>query len=118
MGKIDLNLYFLEIQNQYFEVKSDLKELKELVAEGRISEEEYLNRASDIQKLEDTYLTLSYANYLINLPSAKNSKKRSVNKKWYKELKGYSREAVLDENKNILKDLDTLIKQGGYNSGK
>lgn len=112
MAKIDVNLYFLEMQDQYYEMLDNLKEFKELSTEGAISQDEYDNMLREVELLRNNYERLAYIMFLLNKPSSKNAKKRNLNLSWYSELKGASKEAVLDENANVLADLKNLIKLG------
>lgn len=112
MAKVHLNLYYLEVQNQYFEMLENLKEFKELATQGVIDQAEYNKVLREVEQLKSNYERLSYEMFLLNKPSDKNSKKRSVNQDWYSQLQGASKEAVIDENADVLADLKKYIKEG------
>ena len=112
MAKIDVNLYFLEMQDQYFEMLDNLREFKELSIEGRISQEEYDSMLQEVEILKNNYERLAYIMFLFNKPKGKNAKKWNINLSWYNELKGASKEAVINENANVLADLKKLIDLG------
>ena len=112
MAKVHVNLYYLELQNQYFEMLENLKEFKELATQGVIDQKEYSKVLTEVEQLKNNYERLSYVMFLLNKPSEKNSKKRSVNSQWYEQLQGASREAVINENADVLADLKKYIKEG------
>lgn len=116
MAKTDVNLYFLQLQNQYFEELNMLPEFKSLAAEGIWSEEQYETQLERIQLLKQNYERLAYVMWLLAKPKNNKkitkSKKADLNSLWYTSLKGASKEAVINENADILADFKKLIKEG------
>lgn len=112
MSKAHVNLYFLEIQNQYFEMLENLKEFKELAEQGKISQDEYNNMIAEVELLKSNYERISYIIMLLNKPQKKSKEENDINIAWYNSLKGASKEAILDESKDVLVDLKALIKKG------
>lgn len=111
MAKIDVNLYYLECQNQYFEMLENLPEFKQLAKDGVISQAEYDAALKDLETVKTNYERISYIVFLLNKPKKKNDK-RSAHKEWYDVLKGASKEAILDENYDALADFKLYIKNG------
>lgn len=115
MSKIDVNLYFLEIQNEYFEMLDNLKEFKELASEGKVSQEEYDQMLRQVDLVRSNYERIAYIIMLLNKPRKKEKAEYDIYKKWYNELQGASKQAVLDENADVLHDLKEFIKRGKEN---
>ena len=112
MAKIHVNQYFLEVQNQYLEMLDNLKDFKELAAEGKISEQEYFNMLNEIELLKSNYERIAYIIMLLNKPKSKKAKEDKTTLSWYTYLQGSSKEAILDENRDVLADMKKLIREG------
>lgn len=112
MAKRHVNLYFLEVQNTYFEMLDNLKEFKELASEGKISQEEYDQALREVELEKSNYERIAYIMMLLNKPNKKDKEEADINRAWYEELKGASKEVILDECKDVLADLKALIKKG------
>ena len=103
--------YFLEQENLYMELLSNLPDFQELFNSGKLTEEEYNTAIKEIENAKANYLTLSYIMFLLNKPNKSDKEESKINKQWYDSLKQYSREAILDESKDALKHLKQLIKE-------
>lgn len=112
MAKSHVITYYLEVEYQYLEMLSILKELKELVAEGKVSIEAYEQEVANVQKLKENYERIAYIMFLLNKPKRKNKKESLALLKWYEELKTHSKEAILDENKDVLATFKQLVREG------
>lgn len=110
MAKRHVNLYFLEVQNQYFEMVNCLNELKKLAEKKDISEEEYTKLMPEVELLKSNYLRLAYIMMLLNKPNKKTKEDIDMNNSWYNVLKGASKEAIIKEDADVLADLKNLIK--------
>ena len=115
MAKSDVNLYFLQVQNDYFEMLDNLKEFETLAKEGRISQTEYEDMLKQVDLIRANYERIAYIIMLLNKPNKKDKQDADMYKKWYNELQGGSKEAILDENKDVLKELKEYIKKGKEN---
>ena len=115
MSKKDVNLYFLQIQYEYFELLDNLKEFKELASEGRVSQEEYDQFLKQIELVKSNYERIAYIMMLLNKPNKKDKQDADMYKTWYNELPFASKEAIMDENKDVLKELKEYIKKGKEN---
>lgn len=112
MSKTHVNLYFLQVQNQYFQLLEMLPEYKSLAAEGIWTQEQYDSQIAEINKLKQNYERLAYIIWELNKPSEKNAKKSGLNKTWYDSLNGVSKEAIFNENADVLADFKKYIKEG------
>ncbi len=115
MAKADVNLYFLEVQNEYFEMLDNLKEFKELAQEGKITQEEYEQMLKEVELVKSNYERIAYIIMLMNKPNRKDKEQADINKSWYNALTGASKEAIINESKDVLADLKALIKKGQEN---
>ena len=115
MAKKHVNSYFLEVQNNYFEMLDNLKEFKELAEQGRISQDDYDNMLAEVELNKCNYERIAYIIMLLNKPNKKDKEEDDMNRAWYKELQGASKEAILNESIDVLVDLKALIKKGKEN---
>ena len=104
--------YYLQIQEEYLEMRDNVEELKELMAEGSISEEECQVAIEEMNKVKVNYENLAYFILLLNKPKRKDAKEDEITKSWYDALSGVSKEAYLDESKDALAVIKKLIKEG------
>lgn len=111
MAKKHVNLYFLQCQNDYFEMLDNLKEFKELAQNGHVSQEEYDQMLREVDLVRANYERLAYIMLLLNKPKNDKKEKNDMNKSWYEALSGASKEAILDENKDALIDLKNYLKK-------
>ena len=112
MAKRHVNLYFLQVQDTYFEILDNLKEFKELAEQGKISQEEYDDMLKEVELNKANYERIAWIINLLNKPNRKEKAEEKAELAWYNSLKGASKEAILDESKDVLVDLKALIKKG------
>ena len=113
MAKKDLVEYYLQIQDQYFTMLSDFKELNEDVRNGLVEQSIVDNLKNDLELVRMNYERLSYELFLLNQPQKKDKKEGDYkrNKQWYDYLKGSSKEAILNENADALADFKKYVKE-------
>lgn len=113
MAKRDVVLYFLQVQNQYMEMLDNVKDLESALKNKHIEQEQFDNMQRDIALIKENYERLVYILMLLNKPNRKNkqSKEENINKQWYDYLKGASKEAILDENRDALVDFKKMVKE-------
>lgn len=113
MARRDVIMYFLEVQNQYMEMVENVKDLEDALKGNFIDQEQFDAAQTEIKVLKDNYERLAYILMLLNKPKRKSKqvKEEKQNKEWYDYLKGASKEAILDENKDALADLKKIIKE-------
>ena len=112
MAKRHVNMYFLEQQSLYFEMLDNLKEFEQLAKEGKISQEDYDQMLREVELNKTNYERLAYIVMLLNKPNRKDREEADINSSWYNQLQGASKEVILDESKDVLADLKSLIKKG------
>jgi len=112
MARSHVVKYYLEVEYQYLEMLDTLKELKELLKEGKVSDETYIQEEANVSKLKENYERIAYIMFLLNQPQRKSKKLNSEALSWYKELKNHSKEAIIDENKDVLCTFKQLIREG------
>lgn len=113
MAKRDLNLYYLQVQNQYFELQDQIKDLEIALKDNILTEEQFEEAMKSINVVKDNYERLSYVMMLLNKPkkSNKEAKYEKTFKEWYDYLKGSSKEAIIDENYDALVDFRKFSKK-------
>ena len=113
MAKRDLNLYYLQVQNQYFELQDQITDLEIALRDNILTEEQFDEAMKSIYVIKDNYERLSYVMMLLNKPknSSKAAKYDKTYKQWYDYLKGNSKEAIFDENYDALVDFREFVKK-------
>lgn len=112
MAKSHLIQYFLEVENEYMEIVSNLAEFRELAAEGKISNDDLMQLISEVEKAKENYTRIGYIMFLLNKPQRKSKKITSEEQSWYNALSFASKEAILDESRDVLCKLKELIREG------
>lgn len=113
MARRDVISYYLDIQNQYFEMLADVKDLEEAVKNGELPEDRIAQAQEWIEVIKENYNRISYIMFLLNAPNKKEKKTKYMkqNKDLVKALEPYSETAVLDENADVLKGLKKMLKE-------
>lgn len=112
MAKSHVIQYFLEVENEYLELVENLAEFRELAAENKISEDDVLDMVKQIDAVKENYTRIGYIVFLLNQPQRKSKKPTKQELGWYNALRFASKEAILDESKDVLCKLKELIKEG------
>ena len=112
MAKAHVVQYFLEVENQYLEMAENLKEMQQLAAENKVSADDYEQMIKEVETIKSNYERIGYIMFLLNKPNRKNKKIDSTTLSWYKALKSASKEAIIDENRDALCTLKSLLKKG------
>lgn len=112
MAKRHVVQYYLEIENQYLEMLSNMQEFKDLLSENKISQEEFLQAVEEVEVIKANYERISYIMFLLNKPNRKTKDEIDLAKSWYKALSHASKEALMDENRDALCVIKDLIKKG------
>lgn len=108
--------YFLEQESLYAEMLDNVRELDRAHREGKVSKEELDAASREVGSIKANYEQIAYIVMLLNKPNRKGKEARELrmNKKLYDDLKGASREALLDESRDALANLrETLRKAKG-----
>ena len=111
MSKRHVNLYYLQCENDYTEMLENLKDFKDLLNENKITQEEYVDYVRQLELVKSNYERIAYIMFELNKPNRKNKEEDDIAKSWYKALKFSSKEAILNENKDVLSHIKELIKK-------
>lgn len=117
MSKKHVNLYYLECEHNYFEMLDNLKDFKDLLNENKITQEDYLDYVKQLEVIKTNYERIAYIMFLLN-KSNKDKEEAKVFQTWYDALKFSSKEAILDENRDVLSHIKDLIRKGEFKDGK
>lgn len=112
MAKRHVVQYYLEIENQYLEMLSNMQEFKNLLSENKISQEDFIKATEEIEIIKANYERISYIMFLLNKPNKKTKTDVDLAKSWYNALSHASKEALIDENRDALCVIKDLIKKG------
>lgn len=113
MAKVDVNTYFLQVQEQYLKMRRIIEEFNEELKTKRITQEQYDKTRKQYDIIEANYERLAYIMMLLNQPKKKKGKERDAreHRGLYNRLKCASKEAILDENKDALIELKKLCEE-------
>lgn len=105
--------YYKEIEEQFQELVDIYDEVTLDHLEYRISGEEYEKIIDNINihKEQDNYIRLRYLLMLLDKPQRKNKKFNKKLQYIFETLKHHSQEAIIEENKLILLELENLINK-------
>jgi|GEM_PF-2934479 len=111
MAKRDVVEYFLQVQNEYLELIDNVKEFDNALKQGKVTEEQLLEATSAVNIVKENYDRIAYILILLNKPNRRSKKEDKSSEQWYKYLKGDSKEAILDENRDALTDFKKLVRE-------
>lgn len=105
MAAKDVQLYYEQVAQQYLEMQAELKDFSAECERGLVSPEQVEQYKQMLQPIKTNYEMISYIIFLLNKPV--RAKKFSTYKNQNKKLLTHviSKEAVLDSNNNVLKNL-------------
>lgn len=118
MAKRHVVQYFLEMEHQYLEMLDNIKDFKELVAEGKISQEDLNQALAEVERIKANYERIAYIMFELNKPNKKDKKIDRTTLSWYNTLKYASKEALLDENRDALCKIKELLREGKLKNGQ
>lgn len=111
----DVKQYYYNMQAQYLEMKADLVDFEQALADGFITEDQLEEAKADVARIENNYDRLTYIMYLLEIPKRKS--KRDAHAKANKELLEFfednksSAAQVALENKSALTHLRQELKR-------
>lgn len=111
MAKRHVVLYYLQVENQYKEELENLKELQELLEEGKVEEWEVEQCKESIENLKTAYETIASVIAELNRPNTNTREDKKFVDAWYNEFKCASKEALINENKDCLVTIKNIIKK-------
>lgn len=118
MAVKDVKKYYIDVFNQYIEMKNDITDFEEAFKEGHITEERLTEVKKDIESVKDNLDRLSYVMYLLEMPN-KKGKKAKYEKQHTKlgrmfVLHNADKDSVIRENESFIKlikeELESLSK--------
>ena len=114
MARKDVLIYFSQVENQYLEMRQDVKDYEEAYKKGEISEETYTQAMESVEIIKQNYERLAYIVFLLNAPNRdkKKEKYKKANKKLVGALSNCSDYAIFNENADALRKLKEGLKKG------
>jgi hypothetical protein len=111
----DFKQYLYNVQKQYVEMKMDLEDFQQALADGYITEDKLEAIKEDFRAVEDNYHRLLWVEFLLGVPNRK-SKKDKYKKSQQKLIDGFEyfkadENSVISENENLLKHFREEIKK-------
>lgn len=113
MAKKHLINYYLQVQEQYFEMLNDAKDFDDAYRSGHLTQEQFEIAQVMLEKYKDNYNRLSYDIMLLNQPNKKDKLKayKKQNKKVYSYLDSVSQDKSINESADVLKEFKKLISK-------
>lgn len=107
MARKDFDAYYNKIASQLFELDRVFKDLSAEADAGMVEPERLENVKRTIEPIRNSYQTLSYIKYLLDMPANKQKRTRfkGQNKKLLEASKGSQSKDVIERNDQILKEL-------------
>lgn len=114
MARRDFEEYYDKIKRQYFQLIETLKEADRLVTEKMADPQVLENLTTILQPVKNSYMSLAYVEYLLNLPKDKKIKKR--NEKQFEKLlsridKSKQEQSVLQLNEKTMETINSVIDE-------
>lgn len=114
MARKDFENYYSSIKMQYSELLHLMDEAGKATAENAIDPQTIKNLELTLQPIKNSYLTLAYVEYLLNLPS--NSKVAKRNERQFisqlnKVPSDHRGPNVIDNNKKVLGKVKGMIDE-------
>lgn len=109
----DVKEYYAQVTKDYNLMREELKDMEELCKEKVVAPEMVENMKQMILPIKTNYETLSYFMFLLNKPAKKDKQERYINqnKKLIEASKGRTKEDILKEDKETLKNLHNLNEE-------
>ena len=116
MAKRDVNLRFLQVEQEYLEMVSLLNDLKQDLENNSIDPEYYMERSGmieeEVEKIKTQYFFWAEAIYELNKPNRKDKRISKDMEEWHKSFMSIAKDAIMNEDLDVLKQLKELIKEG------
>jgi uncharacterized membrane protein YebE (DUF533 family) len=111
----DVKQYYYSMLGQYLEMKADLQDFEQALADGYITEDKLESIREEVNLIETNYERLSYIMYLLEMP--KRPQKKAKFSKTNKALEEYfsnqaaSEQEIKIENNSALDQLRKKLKE-------
>lgn len=114
MARKHFEEYYGKIKSQYSSLLEKLKEADELASKNLVDPQVIDNLESIMQPVKNSYMTLAYIEYLLNLPKDKKVQRR--NERQFKAAlqkidKSKLQSSVIKSNKDTLNKIDSIIEE-------
>lgn len=103
--------YYKQVEKQYLRMLEDSKEYDKLLKEGKVEYEQVEQVQTMLSKVTENYKRLTYVAYLIQLPNRPKKEVKHRNMKVENALKDSSKETIVKENEDILKNFRDKIEE-------
>ena len=114
MAREDFELYYSNIKKQYFELLDLMEVAGEEAAKNLVDPDVLNNLKTVILPVKNSYMSLAYVEYLLNLPKNKKIKKRNDRQfqaQLEKILKEKQSKSVIEKNDGILDEVKKIIEE-------
>ena len=110
----DVKKYYIEMQNQYFEMLENAKDFDEALKAGLVDQAQFDQAKNYLDRLKENYDRLTYIMFLFNKPhrNKKVAKYKDKNKEFYDyfEKNNATSKNVIDDNTYILTEFKKYIE--------
>lgn len=114
MALKDVKRYYKEMQEMYFGLLNDVKDMEKDLKEGNVTEEQFNSLYEPVSNIQNVYLILSHIMYLFSIPKRKDKAKRFKEKnsdlEQLFEAQGITEEQTVKESADALKEFKQNIK--------
>ena len=117
MARKHLIQYYVELESNYSQMLEDVNDLETSYKNGNMDYERYSQLRDiltpDVEAMKEEYERLSYVMFLLNIPNRvrKEDKYKKENSTYFAYLDKFSKERVLDESRDALKNFKELVKK-------
>lgn len=118
MAVKDVKKYYIDLINQYIEMKDDMADFEIAFKEGHITEDRLTEVKKDLEREKDNLDRVSYIMYLLEMPN-KKAKKTKYQKQHAKLERTFilheaDKDSVIRENDSFVKlikeELESIVK--------
>lgn len=119
MAKKHVALRYAQIENEYLEMQSLLKELNDDLSNNLIDVDYYNSRVEmineEVERVKLQYFFWAEAMFELNKPARKDKEFDNTTQAWYNELQTKTKEILKDEGLDALATLKQVLKEGKIN---
>lgn len=113
MSLVDVKIYFKQVENQWFEAKTDLVDFEQALKDGYITEDRLESVKEDFAVIDENYQRLAYIMHLFAIPNRHSKHLTKADQKLADTLSLAKADTdyVLQENEDALVRLRADIKE-------
>lgn len=114
MARKDFEEYYKKIRDQYFQMLNALEEAGNLAIKNMIDPQVLENLNSTVQPIKNSYMSLAYVEYLLNLPKDKKIQKR--NERQFKAAlekidSSQRKDIIINNNQKAISSIQDVINE-------